>query len=428
MPPPVAQLRPVPFLEAIRAFARRGASLRQTNRWTDMMHDEHSAEFTVARSLGYDINGDIFDALTRVRAEGGTLADFSKQITPVLKAKGWWGTVEEEDGEIVQLGSHRRLATIFNVNMRVSYAAGRWEQIQRTKADLPYLMYSAVLDRRTRPAHRAWHGTILHVDHPWWLTHYPPSGWNCRCGVIQLTEAKARRRGITSVPPSGPATRFFNRSTGETIEVPHGIDPGWGYNVGVAAARLRASEQAAEQMAGKLVATPPLVAAEPILATIIDTLSDAFALWVDGLDLARPRGEMRVVGALPRTAVAFLRETGREPDSGAIVATDRALSHILRDSKADLRPSLDAVRRLPSLLARPAAVLWDNDLGNLVYVVEPEGDRGTRLVVEIGRAERAREAAGKRATVRANSIINGQLIGLDALQDPRRYRLLDGAL
>lgn len=34
--------------------------------------------------------------------------------------------------------------------MRVSYAAGRWEHIQRTRTSLPYLAYSAVLDLRTR--------------------------------------------------------------------------------------------------------------------------------------------------------------------------------------------------------------------------------------------------------------------------------------
>lgn len=426
MAPPVAQLRPVPFREAIAAFARRGASLRETNRWTDMMHDEHSAAFTVARSLGYDINGDIFDAITKVRAEGGTLADFDKQLVPVLKAKGWWGTVEEEDGEIVQLGSHRRLALIFNVNMRVSYAAGRWEQIQRTKADLPYLMYSAINDRRTRPQHRAWHGTILPVDHAWWDVHYPPCGWNCRCGVIQLTAAEARRRGITVLPPDGPPRRFFNRSTGQTIEVPHGIDPGWGYNVGKAAARLRASEQLAEQMAEKLLATPPAVAAVEIPAATIDAMADAFALWFDLFSPRNLKGEMRVVGALSKPALDFLRTQGNV-DSGAIVVTDQGLSHIMRDFKREIRPAEEIMRRLPVHIARPAAVLWDRDKGNLVYVVAPEGDRGTRFIIDVGRTVRTREA-GRRVSRRTNEIISGQEVGTEALRDTRRYVLISGEL
>ena len=43
------------------------------------------------------------------------------------------------------------------------------------------LRYVAVLDARTRPEHRAWHGLILPIDHPLWDTHYPPNGWGCRC-------------------------------------------------------------------------------------------------------------------------------------------------------------------------------------------------------------------------------------------------------
>ncbi|MCX7366772.1 MAG: phage minor head protein [Alphaproteobacteria bacterium] len=166
MAPPLVELKPLPFREAIAALGRRTGNLKPSDRWTDRMHDEHAGEFTVARSLGYDILGDIEAAMNKALAEGTTLADFSKTLTPVLKAKGWWGKVESDDGTVVQLGSQRRLETIFNTNMRTSYAAGRWEQIQRTKADLPYLMYSAVLDKRTRPAHRSWHGTVLHVDDP----------------------------------------------------------------------------------------------------------------------------------------------------------------------------------------------------------------------------------------------------------------------
>ncbi|KJV38710.1 phage head protein, partial [Acinetobacter indicus] len=38
---------------------------------------------------------------------------------------------------------------------------------------------------------------VLPIDHPFWLTHYPPLGYRCRCTVIALTEKEALKYGIT---------------------------------------------------------------------------------------------------------------------------------------------------------------------------------------------------------------------------------------
>src|SRR5215470_9472893 len=91
--------KPLPFREAIAHFGRR-ATTRDTDRWTDMWQDEHAAEFTVARSIGYDVTGDIYAGLQRSLAEGGTFKQFEKQLTPLLQAKGWWDKVERPDGEV----------------------------------------------------------------------------------------------------------------------------------------------------------------------------------------------------------------------------------------------------------------------------------------------------------------------------------------
>lgn len=99
------------------------------------------------------------------------------------------------------LPSHR-IETIFRTNMQAVTMAGRGAQMLRNADTHPYLLYSAVNDSRTRPAHRRMHGTILPIRDPWWSTHRPPCGYNCRCNVIALTEAEARRRGITTLPPA----------------------------------------------------------------------------------------------------------------------------------------------------------------------------------------------------------------------------------
>ena len=99
---------------------------------------------------------------------------------------------------------------------------------------------------------------------------------------------------------------------------------------------------------------------------------------------------------------------------------------ILRDAKGALAPPLETLARLPELLAKPKAILWDNETQNLVYVVEASGDQGTRFVVSIQRAEKARDAAGRDVTIRTNSVINGQVINVQALVNRRRFQVIDG--
>jgi hypothetical protein len=271
---------------------------------------------------------------------------------------------------------------------------------------------------------------VLPVDHPWWDEHYPPCGWRCRCWPRQITRLEAREIGVTESPPSGPPRRFFNPSTGATVEVPHGIDPGFGYNVGKASLAGRDGPNAAKVMADKMAATPPAVAAVPLPAQVLADQTREFGDWVGGMDMAKPKGDVRVAGALSRDVLSFLATPaiGKAPQSGAITISDHAVAHIMRDSKGELRPPMATMLQLPALLARPSAILWDRDKANLVYVIELAGQHGTRLVVELDTLERARDAAGKRQQIRTNAIVNGQVIDIDALRDRRRYELIDGQL
>lgn len=427
MPPSVA-LKPLPFAEAVAFFDRRSANLVPTDRWTDLWQDEHAVGFTVARSVGYDILGDIRDALREAIAGGETFESFAKRLRPVLQEKGWWGQVQRADGEVVQLGSMRRLRTIFDMNVRVSYAAGAWERAQRVKRALPYILYVGILDDRIRPVHESWHGTCLPIDHEWWDTHWCPCGWRCRCQNRQITRLEAERIGITERPPSGPSRRFFNPSTGEAIDVPHGIDPGFGYNVGKAALQGKARGDAAKVMADKMASTPAPVAAVPLPPQVLADQAAEFARWIDGMDYSR--GDLRVVGALPVPVLDFLAKPaiGLKPESGAIVITDHQVKHIMRVHKAPVRPSMETMRRLPELMAKPAAILWDREKRNLVWVIELQGERGTRLIVDVDRSERTRDVRGKRQAIQTNVVVSGQVVNVDSLRDSKRYELVDGRL
>jgi SPP1 gp7 family putative phage head morphogenesis protein len=218
--------------------------------YTDTWNEEHDANFTVSKVAKLDILREVHVWLLDGQTTGETYEARAKEIIPKLQSLGWWGKVQDREvtgtDETVNV-TPARLRRIWDTNMRMSRSAALWERVQASKATLPFLRYSAVLDRRTRPQHAAWHGVILPVDHPFWLTHFPPCGWNCRCTAIQLNESMMERRGWKVTEPAPPIVPvpFYNRSTGQTVQVPRGIDPGFGYNPGIARMQATADKVAA---------------------------------------------------------------------------------------------------------------------------------------------------------------------------------------
>ena len=238
---------------AVRHFRRKG--LHTGFDWRDTAADVHARSFTVSKAMELDVLEDIRESADSAIADGLSFQEFADGpvigvddagesiraggLAARLQEKGWWGIkplIDPNTGAIVQarLGSPYKLRTIFETNLRTSYAAGRWERIERLAPRLPWLRYSAVLDDRTRPEHAAWHGVILPADHPFWTTHYPPNGWGCRCLVQQLADDDLKEFGYAPADEAPPLNerRLRNRRTGEIELVPTGIDPGWQFNVG----------------------------------------------------------------------------------------------------------------------------------------------------------------------------------------------------
>jgi len=224
--------------EAIAFFRSKG--FRIGFNWQDVFREEHARWFTVAKAMSRDLLEDIRAAVDAAIADGTTLETFRKELRPTLEAKGWWGKklmLDPATGqhELVQLGSPRRLKTIFDTNVRTAYQAGKWQRIDRTKIAFPFLEYSSVMDGRERPEHHAWDGIILPVDHPWWDTHYGPCDWNCRCTAIQRSQRMLDRMGKkvdAAAPPANPSYQAVNKRSGEVFDLERGIGKGWDYNVG----------------------------------------------------------------------------------------------------------------------------------------------------------------------------------------------------
>lgn len=187
--------------------------------WQEMLDQAHDQAFTVAKAMRLDLLSDIRGALETALQEGQTLKQFIADLQPVLEAQGWWGKQVIVDsqgvGEMIQLGSPRRLKTIYQTNLQSAYMAGRKAEMEQTTETHPYWMYVAILDGKTRPSHRALNGQVFRHDDPIWSAIFPPNGFNCRCRVVALSEAAVKRRGLKVVSSEG---RLFT----ETVET--GID------------------------------------------------------------------------------------------------------------------------------------------------------------------------------------------------------------
>jgi len=226
----------LPPAEVLDFFEDR--DLKPTFSWADVWKEEHAVAFTVAGVMEADLLADMHGAVDECLREGLPFEAFRKKITPILADRGWLGrktvvdpiTAEEKE---VDLGDPRRLAVIFDTNLRTARAAGQWARVTRVAKVMPYLEYRLGPSRVHRPEHEVFDGLILPVDHPFWKTHFPPNGFGCRCGVRQLSKREADSKGgpmqVLDMPPVG----WRNPRTGEELQVPYGVDPGFDYNPGI---------------------------------------------------------------------------------------------------------------------------------------------------------------------------------------------------
>lgn len=354
--------------------------------YRDVWREEHATSFTVAKAMELDVLSDIRNAVSQAMASGQTFREFSANLEPLLRAKGWWGRIDVPDprtGEMVsaQLGSTRRLRTIYDANLRTAAAAGQWERIQESRESHPYLLYQIGPSREHRPEHVSWHGLMLPVDDPFWNSHFPPSGWGCKCHVRSVSDHEAerlRRAGIpdmaNAVPeldpetglPTGrlrtenmpvrttaPETRYIewqNTRTGRTELVPEGVDPGWDTNPGAAARRLRSLEYLTQR----------LETAAPADAHAI--LHDIARSGFMSSFLANPEGNIPVM-RLSDEAAESIGASSRT----VVLSGDSARKNLLH------HPDLEAgdYEVLPGMGEKPDMILKDGD--SKVVIVKQEG-------------------------------------------------------
>lgn len=338
MPSPAqefAALQKLTPTEAV-AYLQRRNKVTETYSWRDLWQEEHAQQFTVSRLARVDLLKSIQDQITK--SVGGDLSrrDFLRDGKKMLQDAGWWGEMKVTDpntGEIVTTTfDPARLKLIFDTNTRMAYAAGQWERIERAKRSFPYVRYITLGDDKVRPAHRAWHGVTLPVGDAFWNTHNPPNGWRCRCRVVSVS----KREYDAGVTPTGEKMKkvapdvimrdWLDKSTGKIRQIPVGIDPGFGYNVGVASARAKAHDQMVQDKlssAGSALASAARAAGLSV-PTIAKVIADQPNWKTLGLaDLRDVSGVMAapelLAGAASREAALETMRTALGIDAGASI-------------------------------------------------------------------------------------------------------------
>jgi hypothetical protein len=429
-----------PYPEAV-AFFRRKLNV-PTDRWTDLWKEHNAHGFMVAGVSRLSLLDDIRQQVDLAVQGKIDFHEFKQRFTETAWRAGWSAEPGTRAGEVpggnafddpdwkvrqkARQIAARRARIIYETNTRQAYNAGRWRQLTDPDAVQlrPFLQYRHSPESRIpRAQHKAWDGLTLRWDDPWWKTHAPMNGWGCKCSIRALSERDLKRAGKDG-PDKAPATEtvgWRNPRTGETEQVPVGIDPGFDFNVGAASM----SERAAQAFGERVMQLPPAwrdVALGDMRRRAVDWLSDALGPWIDQVrSTRRKNGDSMPVGFMPASAVL------RAPQSGPLVLVDdHAIVHIFRDIK-DKVSVIDLRRDLPLAIGRADAVLRDKRSGGLIFVrLVERGDRALDdwFVTVAVEPDYINEKSGNRVGNWVKTVSRAQRLNL-ATDD---YELIEGAL
>lgn len=184
-----APANPDKFDEASKWF--RGRTPVTKAEWELMSAQARRQSFTIAGTQQLKVVQTVFDELQKAIDKGTPIDEWRKSLKKKLK-----GDFSEKNA--------RNLTTAFINANQTAYNTGRWYQLQDPAVAevMPLGCFDAVLDGRQTEICDECAGTILPLNHPWWLTHWPQLHHRCRSCVRALTEAMAKRKGgVTETLP-----------------------------------------------------------------------------------------------------------------------------------------------------------------------------------------------------------------------------------
>ena len=381
----------------------RSMGVQVAGDWRESAAAAKSHAFAIAGVTQASVTADIHAAIARGIAKGQTPEQIADGLKPQLQAAGWWGKNARDakgktvpgTGEILPDGkglTHSRLKFIAQEQMANAYEASKEKYASQNGATR--WQYSAILDSRTRPSHRAMHGKMFRTDDNAASSFKPRNGFRCRCTSIYFWDAPAVLAATPKTQTRTASTTTedgLQQTTSELLDkgLPGGVfrpDPGFDRSPSAAWQKASLSTYALEK-AAKLPPELGATIAQQQLAqpANVAQVSRDFGVMVDAaFKRNSPTGKSAIAGFMGQEEIAYLKGLKIVPATSAIVVPDRllvgpkAVRHI-RDGDGLSRAEW---KRVPAALASDELlVLYDVDRETLLYVFDADAGRSTKLVV-----------------------------------------------
>lgn len=368
--------------------------------WHQTLDDAHSRAFTVAKVAKLDVLQDIRKSLITALEQGQSFEKWQTEITPVLQEKGWWGkkNVINPEGkeQLVQLGSPRRLRTIYDTNMKSAFSAGRYKAMLESIETRPYWEYRHVTMVNYRVDHKAWNGRILRADDPFWSIAYPPSKFGCNCRVIARSAREVEGKEILN--SDGYQSQYSEKigvdsftgadvyGTRQRFDIPTkdgsivSFSPSAGFNNSPVTSYV-IDQVLADRATRYLGNEKGLKQVQQIITAPIRQKAH-YAFIENSLSFGKAQNKTSTVGVFQASEIAFLQRLDQQIESPIITISDRLLTgkKAKRHEDAGDAVTIAEWQELPLLIYKPKYVLYDVKNESVLYLLKSLDKEDEKLI------------------------------------------------
>ena len=402
--------------------------------YTDLLDNAHDRAFVVAKMMDVDLATTVQRSIIDAMQEGKGYKAWAKDIDKALAKSGWYdGQINVDaqgNAKKVVTGGQHRLETIYRTNVAAAYEAGRQQVIFNDRDDDPfgYVMYSAIMDNRTRPTHKALHGKVMEKSDPAWSSISPPNGYNCRCTIVELTQGQIDRYGYKVSKSEGKLST-------QVVELPNGkeaqrtlfeLDNGAVFKTDVGfnhAPKILPMQT----LFDKAILAEPKFASRAVSQALAQPriktqVNQEVKTWVQGVDAKYAKGEFRHVGVIPSVFIeALANKKNFELQTAVITLHDRiSLHHLAREHKTH---SQEWVENIVENLTGKYALYWDNKKNYPVFIFDVPNSK-YRLVMRLNENIKGHNVFNEKQKFTGNVIRTITVDTIENIENGSHYALM----